>query len=343
MTATRTDPWACPDAVEVTPHGTGRGAWLAARRGGIGGSDAATVAGLNPWSSRYELYLDKTGQLPERHATSAMEWGLRLEPVIADWFVEHTGRTLRPAGLLAHRDRPWQIGTVDRLVDCGGILEVKTTSWRLAHEWDDDQTPDAAELQTQHYLAVTGRSHAHVAVLVDGRDPLLREIVRDDALIETLTEIEREFWHEFVLARREPPIDGSEATADALDRRWPADDGSTVAVDAEVLGVLGEWETAKADLAAAEHRVRHARSRIAALVGPAETATVHGDPVLTLRANGAFSTRAFTAEHPELAEALTTERPALDLARLKAEHPDLYRHHRARVLRRVNPIGANRG
>ncbi|CAG9257981.1 hypothetical protein BDI4_570036 [Burkholderia diffusa] len=36
--------------------------WLAVRRTGIGGSDAASAVGLNPYMSALELWLDKTGR-----------------------------------------------------------------------------------------------------------------------------------------------------------------------------------------------------------------------------------------------------------------------------------------
>lgn len=36
--------------------------WLAIRRTGIGGSDAAAAVGLNPHMSALELWLDKTGR-----------------------------------------------------------------------------------------------------------------------------------------------------------------------------------------------------------------------------------------------------------------------------------------
>lgn len=343
MTAIDQDVWACPDAIEVMPADASRAAWLAARRSGIGGSDAATVAGLNPYSSRYELYLDKTGQLPEKPKTSAMDWGHRLEPVIARWFTDETGLEVRDAGLLAHYDREWQLVTPDRLVVDGGILEMKSTNDRQAKLWDDDQVPDAAELQCQHCLAVTGRSHAWVAVLVNGRDPMLRRVERDEALIETLTEMEREFWETYVLPRNEPPIDDSEATEVAISLRWPVDTADDAAVDETVTGLLDEWEQAKAEEKAAKERARHAQSRIAAKVGDAGHATVHGERVLSLVANGSFSAKRFTTEHPELAETFTVTKPGLDTARLKSEHPDLYRQYCARVLRRTSTNGASDG
>ena len=35
--------------------------WQAARRQSVGGSDAATVLGLNPYASPYSLWAEKTG------------------------------------------------------------------------------------------------------------------------------------------------------------------------------------------------------------------------------------------------------------------------------------------
>ena len=40
--------------------------WLELRRTGIGGSDAPTIVGVNPYNSRYALYLDKIGEGAKR-------------------------------------------------------------------------------------------------------------------------------------------------------------------------------------------------------------------------------------------------------------------------------------
>ena len=49
--------------------------WLAWRRTGIGGSDAAAVIGLNPFRSRIEVYADKMGMMPEKEDTESMRLG----------------------------------------------------------------------------------------------------------------------------------------------------------------------------------------------------------------------------------------------------------------------------
>ena len=42
--------------------GMGNAEWLALRKTGIGGSDAGTVCGLNPYSSPMKLFCDKTSE-----------------------------------------------------------------------------------------------------------------------------------------------------------------------------------------------------------------------------------------------------------------------------------------
>jgi len=49
--------------------------WLEARKQGIGGSDAPTVAGINPWKSPVELYMEKTGEIEPQEAGEKAYWG----------------------------------------------------------------------------------------------------------------------------------------------------------------------------------------------------------------------------------------------------------------------------
>ncbi|MDP3766551.1 MAG: YqaJ viral recombinase family protein, partial [Dehalococcoidia bacterium] len=71
-------------------------AWLAARRAGIGGTDAAAILGLSPFRTPLDVYLDKTGAAQdERTETQPMRWGKALEPVIAEAVEERIGRHVR--------------------------------------------------------------------------------------------------------------------------------------------------------------------------------------------------------------------------------------------------------
>lgn len=80
----------------VKTQDLGRDDWLAVRRTGIGGSDAAAAVGLNPYMSALELWLDKTGRgdgMPRPapdDTTSPTYWGTLLEPIVAASYTKQT-------------------------------------------------------------------------------------------------------------------------------------------------------------------------------------------------------------------------------------------------------------
>jgi putative phage-type endonuclease len=328
--------WVMPNAQLVLRADAPREQWLAARRQGIGGSDASTVLGLNPYSSLLALWLDKQGQLPDRGDTSAAEWGRRLEPLIAEWFTDTTGIPVRRAGLARHRERTWQQVSVDRLTADGGIAEFKTTNWRTedADVWRDGEVPDHAEVQSQHGLAVTGRDHAHVIVLIDGRNPIHRVVERDQQLIDDITALERAFWHNYVLAEVEPPADGAAATSAALRRRYPTtSEGTSVAGGAAEAALAERLLVAKRAAKDADLLVDELENQLRQTLGDAELLAVQGMVRATLKQNGTFSEKRFAADYPELHRKFVVDQPAFHLASFKEVHPELYARYRARVLR----------
>lgn len=330
--------WSCPDATLILTADAPREQWLSERRNGIGGSDASTIAGVNAYSSRYELWLDKTGQLPDRPPTSKMRMGTKMEPVIAECFEEDMGIQIRRAGLMASKARPWQRVNVDRLTADGGILECKKTNWKLRDEWEDDQVADHAEIQVQHGLAVTGRAFAWVAVMIDGDAPEFRRVERDEELIATLTAMEEQFWTEHVLANVPPPID-SPAALDAVKARYPLSESKVIAGDGAAREAVMDWQLKKARAKAAEAEVKVAEAVVRDVIGDGEGLAVYGDVLATLKQNGAFNPTVFTERYPDLAESLTTVKTVLDIDAIKKSHPKLYTECRARVLRPVATKG----
>src|SRR3972149_1138900 len=69
-------------------HTMTREEWLGERRQGIGGSDAAAVLVLNPYMGPVAVYNDKIGIGSEVVETEAMKWGRKLEPFVADAFMD---------------------------------------------------------------------------------------------------------------------------------------------------------------------------------------------------------------------------------------------------------------
>jgi putative phage-type endonuclease len=254
--------------------------WLKLRTGGIGGSDAAAVCGLDPWSSPFAVYQSKVAPTVDED-NDAMMWGRKLEGVVADHFAEeHPELSVGDyREMYAHPDRPWQMATPDRVVHLGddpGILEVKTTSWRHADQWADGKVPDRAAIQTHHYLEVMGFEWAWVVVLIDGRTYLERRLERDPDLAERLTRIEASFWTDHVETQTPPPIDGSRSTADALAALYDSPAADEVELDLDAVMALDELVGVKEQIKALNDQKTACENRIKAALGDHEIGTVEG-------------------------------------------------------------------
>lgn len=280
--------------VLVAPPGQARDEWLATRRRGIGGSDVAGILGLSRWASPLSVYMDKLGELPDDEPGEAAEWGNLLEPVVAGkWAADH-GKHIWSPGVLAHPERSWQLANVDRCYENAepgtttgrpeGLLEVKTSNQYLSDDWDaeSDRMPDAARLQVQHYLDVTGLREAHVAALIGGQSFRVFSEAYDPELAEMIRAETGRFWHEHVLAHVPPPVDGSGVTKDLLGRLWEVDpDGVRVLDRAQIRDLLQKRAHAKAVIAGAEADLDLVENQLKSLLAEKQVGVVDGQPVVT--------------------------------------------------------------
>jgi len=210
--------------------------WLEIRQGGIGSSDAAAALGLNPYQSRLELWMQKTGRghllspIDPQDDQTPLYWGTLLEPIVAAHYTRRTGhRVRRINAVLQHPVHPWMRANIDREVMGAPdvqLLECKTAGIQGARLWRDG-VPEYVQLQVQHQLAVTGKQAADVAVLLGGQELEIHRIDRDEELIVQLITLEREFWG-YVERDQEPPVDGSESADQALRALYPQDAGRTL-------------------------------------------------------------------------------------------------------------------
>lgn len=144
--------------------------WLALRKTGIGGSDAGTVCGLNPYGSLMKLYHDKTGDVTDELDSEAVRQGHDLEQYVAERFMEATGLKVRKSNFMYRsKEHPFMIADVDRLVageDAG--LECKTASAYNTDKWKDGNIPLHYAMQCFHYMAVTGKRAWYIAAVILG-------------------------------------------------------------------------------------------------------------------------------------------------------------------------------
>ena len=94
-----------------------RDAWLQERTKGIGGSDVATVLGLNPYKTPLSLWEEKTGKTKGSPAGEAAYWGTTLEDVVAKEFSKRTGMKIQRVNfLLSTGENGWMRGNIDRAI-----------------------------------------------------------------------------------------------------------------------------------------------------------------------------------------------------------------------------------
>jgi predicted phage-related endonuclease len=196
-------------------------AWKQLRMSGIGGSDAGSICGVNPYSSGLEVFFSKLGELPERDDNEAMEWGRTLEPIIAEKFAKKTVIELLPAefvlynselmkstveyfevtdpsAVYCHPEYKYLFANPDRLLDHPvlgeGILEIKTSNEYNYSDWMEGNIPQSYILQVQHYLYVMDRSYAFIAALIGGNKFRTFFILRDENVIQPMIKQETDFW-----------------------------------------------------------------------------------------------------------------------------------------------------
>lgn len=195
-------------------------AWERIRNSGIGGSDVACIMGLNPWKSAYALYCEKHGDVEAEDLSNNeyVYWGTVLEQAVADRFAELTGKKVRKCGTLQDEEYEFILANVDRLVvgENAG-LECKTANGFKTKEWEGDELPDAYYCQCQWYMMVTGCEKWYIACLIGGNHFVYKEIPRNESFIEDMRAQAVSFWDN--LQNNVPPaVDGSESTAEAIDK-----------------------------------------------------------------------------------------------------------------------------
>lgn len=236
------------------------------RATGIGGSDISVVAGLNPFKSPYELYLEKRGELAHVAPVADRERDMRLmfgnlfeEPVAAAYCIlrsKREGRDIkvqRRNETMRHPDVPHFMAHIDRKVvgETRGLECKNVGPWAWREHWGpdgSDQVPDYMLLQCQWYLGITGYELWDLAALHGGNDLRIYTIPRDEGIIQSLYDAGNLFWSG-VEAGTPPNVAWeSPAVTNILKRLYPMTDGSMVEGDAE----LQQWHEMR--MRAIQHR-----------------------------------------------------------------------------------------
>lgn len=252
--------------------------WLAARRQGIGASEAPAVLGVSPYQTPLQLYAEKLGLVePDPRASEAIEWGLMLQPVIVGRYRYVTGRPTFdvPAYTLRRsREQPFMLASLDALTDLAPDvhrvpLEIKNVGGYKASEWEDEP-PIWVQVQAQWQMAVVGAPAASIGALIGGNRFVWADLDRNERFIAAMIERCRDFWAR-LLSKEPPAVDGSEATRDLLRTLYPRD---TPGLVVNLPGEAVEWDqqlaVAKEAKRTAEAVITEQENRLKAAIGEAE-------------------------------------------------------------------------
>lgn len=275
--------------------------WLKLRSQYIGGSDAAEVMGLNPFSSPYALWAEKTGQIPCFAGNLATEVGTFLEEFVAQKFAAETGKKVRKCNQsFLNSDYPFAIANIDREIvgeDAG--LEIKTTSELNMKKFKGGEYPANYYCQCVHYIAMTGKQRWYLAVLIGNRDFQWFTIERDEAEIAALMGAEADFW-ELVKNRTPPVADGSRATTDAIKTIFAESSEDTVDLTLKLPALLQYIDLDK-QIAELETLRDEAANRIKSFMGDAGGGECDGYRVSwESSTRRTFDSKKFAKENPGL-------------------------------------------
>lgn len=292
-----------------------RAEWLKYRESGIGSSEVATIVGLNPWETPYQLWRRKLGIDPPKEETFAMKAGHYLEDAVAQFWHDSTGQEIIKASaidwLIIDNDRPYMRVSPDRtywLSDVPhnatnkGILECKTTQMSI----DAEDIPKHWFCQVQYQLGVAGLQQGSLAWLCSGREFGYKDLAFVPDFYGWLTEEVERFWTDNIQGRKEP---SAASIQDVMLKYNRHTEGKVIEVGVDIYEAYKALKDARADLDEMEKRKAELEDKIKFCFGDAEAISYGGQTLATWKApkpSERFDGKAFAKDHPDLAKQYTS-------------------------------------
>ena len=277
--------------------------WLQARKKGIGGSDAASVLGLNPYKSYVSVYMDKIYEDKEslKETSYNMKLGNKLKNFVANEFTSITGKKVRSInGILKNEKYPYALGNIDKsVVGEKTFLECKVTNSYSKKLWKKE-IPIHYQIQCYHYMAISGASHCYVAALIGNEDFVIHKLERNEEFIYKIMELEKIFWEKYILDNNIPMPDGSDDYSKMIKDMYKYSKENTLILfeKEDILNRYDELNKIKKDI---ENEKKIIEQNIQLQMKDYEVAYI-GNRKITWKnvRKNILDTRSIKKEHPEL-------------------------------------------
>ena len=284
------------------------------RRSFLGGSDAGTILGVNPFQTAYELWRVKVGIDQPFAGNVATQWGHYFEDLVARAASERLGVQFRRSNTrYKHPEHSWLVAHIDRMSRQDDLLlECKTTTSRSARSWGADglvvtSSETAAEViplqhywQVQQYLLLTKLNKAYLAVaILDDRDIRMYKIWSNIDDQARLVEECKVFWKH--VTEQTPP---ENLAPKDLDLMYPESESESAALCGEHdLRLIDEYHRLKNQESDLAEQRKLVEAEIKRMIGECEELRCGDNKVATWKSQ---------------------TRESLDLKSLKIAKPELF-------------------
>lgn len=288
--------------------------WLENRKGGIGASEVASIVGLNPYQTPYQLWRLKKELDPPFEGNDATEMGHLLEQVVATRWEQKTGREVIKASsedfIIANKEKPFLRVSPDRTFwipgekrnnSNKGLLECKTTMMPI----DPEDLPKSWFCQLQMQLGVSETEQGSLAWLVKGRDFGYKDMTLVPDFYGWLAEETEKFWVDNILGNKEPqPINSS----DIVLKYATHTGGKTIEVGEEIVAAYMALKEVKEELDALEERKNNYEEILKMTFQDAEAIVSNGQTLATWKTSKdieKIDTKGLAKAYPDLVKKYT--------------------------------------
>lgn len=280
--------------------------WLNERKNGIGSSEIATILGVNPWETPYQLWRRKLGLEAPQEENFAMKAGHYLEDAVSRFYEDATGHKIIKASagdwIARDKDRPFLQVSPDRTYwltdskkDGKGILECKTTQMSI----DTEDLPKHWFCQLQMQLGVSNMEAGSLAWLCSGREFGYKELRFVPDFYRDMVGYAEEFWYKNIVERQEPAMTDIQ---DVLLKFRQHTEGKTLEVGEDIYDAVLELKDIKEQIAELDKKKDELEGRIKMIFEDAEAISYGGNTLATWRSSKpsmSFDAKRFEKERPE--------------------------------------------
>ena len=229
--------------------------WLRNREDGIGSSEVATVLGVNPYQTPYQLWLLKTGRIKaDERENFLMKAGHYLEDAISRFCADEAGLEIIKSSssefIVVNKEKEFLRVSPDRFafpVDARHtkenkvIIECKSTQ----NPVDKEDISKYWFTQVSYQLGVTELNRAYIAWLTQGRSFDYKVINFDPDFFAFIVEEVERFWVDCIIGGMEPALSN---LSDVLIKYPKHEEGKTITADGDLIELWSELKDTNAEI-----------------------------------------------------------------------------------------------